>query len=153
MRSLIKTGFAEANYFLGGLPFAASTQRKPANRTAEISSVPSIVKHSRGTAEQDRRNRGALWPKRQDGAKRPNRDPPLLHRADMMQGRSGAADAGGNTVVRTQGEARGPLTKAISDVTKAASSGKPDKVAAEVANAPRSIVKSLSDTAKKVVKT
>ncbi len=55
-------------------------------------------------------------------------------------------------MVRTQGEARGPLTKAISDVTKAARSGKPDKVAAEVANAPRSIVKSLSDTAKKVVK-
>ena len=68
-----------------------------------------------------------------------------------MKDVSGAADDGGNTVVRTQGEARGPLTKAISDVTKAARSGKPDNVAAEVANAPRSIVKSLSDTAKKVV--
>ena len=43
---MINTGFAEANYFLGGLPFAASTQESQLNKTAEVSSVPSIVKHS-----------------------------------------------------------------------------------------------------------
>ena len=46
VNSLINTGFAEANYFLGGLPFAASAQESQVNRTAEVSSVPSIVKHS-----------------------------------------------------------------------------------------------------------
>ena len=46
VNSVINTGFAEANYFLGGLPFAASAQQSQVNKTAEVSTVPSIVKHS-----------------------------------------------------------------------------------------------------------
>ena len=129
VNSLINTGFAEANYFLGGLPFAASTQESQLNRTAEVSTVPSTVKNSLAPAEQGRRTPRPAGRSRQDGAKRPNRDPHRLHRTRTTDTKQvSGADAGGNTVVRTQGEARGPLAKAISDVTKACGPGKPDKV-------------------------
>ena len=153
VNSLINTGFAEANYFLGGLPFAASTQESQLNRTAEVSSVPSTVKHSLAPQNKVDETPGPLA----DVAKtvrnvRTEIRTSFTERDTTDTKQVSGTDAGGNTVVRTRSEARGPLAKAISDVTKGASSGKPDKVATEVANAPRSIVKSLSDTAKKVVK-
>jgi hypothetical protein len=154
VNSLINTGFAEANYFLGGLPFTASTQQSQLNRTAEVSSVPSIVKNTLAPQNKVDESPGPLA----EVAKTVRNVRTEIRSALTERGTGDAkqvddaADAGGNTVVRTQGDARGPLTKAISDVTKAAGSGKSDNVAADVANAPRSIVKSLSDTARKVVK-
>lgn len=154
VNSLINTGFAEANYFLGGLPFTASTQQSQLSRTAEVSSVPSTVKNSLAPQNKVDETPGPLA----EVAKTVRNVRTEIRSALTERGTGDAkqvddaADAGGNTVVRTQGDARGPLTKAISDVTKAARSGKPDNVGAEVANAPRSIVKSLSDTARKVVK-
>ena len=154
VNSLINTGFAEANYFLGG-PFSAQANAEKSTefKTAEVSSVPSLVKSTLGGARAYNETPRPLA----EVAKtvrnvRTEIRSAITERTDDAKDVRGAADDGGNTVVRTQGAARGPLTKAISDVRKAARSAKPDSVVAEVANAPRSIVKSLSDTAKKVVK-
>jgi hypothetical protein len=56
----------------------------------------------------------------------------------------------GNGVVRAQGEVRGAVTTAVSDVTNTLRGGKPSK-ATEDTTAPTSVAKSFGDTAKKAV--
>ena len=92
VNSLINTGFAEANYFLGGLPFAASTQESQLNKTAEVSTVPSIVKNALNgganrwsTAKPLGRAGGRSVDRgSRDGPQRTQRDP-RSHRAHRYQ--------------------------------------------------------------------
>ena len=153
VNSVIQTGINEANYFLGGLPFTASTQQSQLDRTAEVSSVPSIVKNT--LAPQ---NKVSEAPRPLAEAAKTVRNVRTEIQSAFTERRSSDvkqvsdADAAGNDVVRARDKVGGPISKAISDVTKAARPGKSDNVAAEVAKAPTNVVKSIGDTARKVVK-
>lgn len=148
VNSVIQTGINEVNYFLG-IPLAASAQARQLDATAEVGTVPSIVKNSLAQGNSPKNDATPSGPLSE--ITNTVRNVRNEIRSGLKDGRAEAkADDGGNTVVRN--EAGGPVAKAISDVTKAVRSGKPNKVADEVANAPANVVKSLGDTARKVVK-
>ena len=55
-------------------------------------------------------------------------------------------------VVQAQGEVRGAVAKAATDVTNAVRAGRPGKVTEEVAKGPTTVATGLRDTATKAVK-
>jgi hypothetical protein len=160
LNSFIQTGINEVDYFLG-IPLAAGAQAREVDRTAEVSTVPSLVKNSLAPSNS---------PKTEVSRVDASPSGPLSDitktvrsvRNEIRSGFSGrptgtkqvgdAADAGGNTVVSTSGATGGAVAKAISDTAKAARPGKPNKVAEDITNAPATVVKSIGDTARKVVK-
>jgi hypothetical protein len=160
VNSLVNTAINEVNYFLG-VPLVASAQERQLDRTSEVSSVPSIVKNTLtpqtspktavDDADQSRSGPLSEITNTVRNVRNEIRSSFTERRSEAKQV-DDAADAGGNTVVRSSGEANGAVAKAISDVAKAARAGKPNKVAEEVANAPANVVKSIGDTARKVVK-
>jgi hypothetical protein len=58
----------------------------------------------------------------------------------------------GNEIVRTRHDVRGAITNAVDDVTGALGTSKPSGSADRATKASTNVVKSLGDTAKKVVK-
>ncbi|WP_123025367.1 hypothetical protein [Mycolicibacterium stellerae] len=134
LNSLINTGINEINYFAGFplIPTAAA-QTRELDRTTEVSTVPSIVKSQ--PIESNGLRAGLIE-----------------RRTDDATNVGAAAEEAGNGVVRAPGAIRGAVTKAVSDATNTLRPGKPDKSVAGVANASTSVVKSLADTARKVVK-
>jgi len=58
----------------------------------------------------------------------------------------------GNEIVRTRHDVRGAITNAVDDVTGALGTGKPSKSVDGATKTSTNVVKSLGDTAKKVVK-
>ncbi len=131
---------------------AVAAQAGELDRTAEVSTVPSIVKSPvesnvdtpagpLGEVAKTVRNvrdelRAGLIERRTDGSNKI----------------SETAQDAGNGVVRTQGEIRNAVTKAVSDVTNALRPGKPSKAADGATAAPTNVVKSIGDTARNVVK-
>ena len=57
-----------------------------------------------------------------------------------------------NGVVRAQGEVRGAVAKAVTDVADAAARRQAEQGAEEARQTPTTVAKSLGDTARKVVK-
>lgn len=147
VNSVINTAINEVNYFLG-IPLATAAT-SGVNRTAEVSSVPSIVKNS-------------LTPQNSPQGIEQKPAGPLREVAETVRNvgndiRSAVTerrsnDAADNTVVRAGGEAGGPIEKAISDVTNAVRGGKPNSVASDVTKAPTNAAKGIGDTVRKVVK-
>ena len=162
VNSLINTGFAEANYFLGGVPFAASTQESQLNKTAEVSAVPSIVKNALMAARTVGDDETAR-------PRRPTVRQPTV-RETVRNVRNEIREATGRTAIKTtnagddarrrrqrggprsERRSRRPLTKASSDVTSALRRRQAEQVGAEVANEPRRSGRASSDTARNVVK-
>jgi hypothetical protein len=157
LNSLIDTGFAELDYFLGG-PFLATANAEKGTEfnTSEVGSVPSLVKDSLngvrdriGTeADVDGTQAGPLAE-----VTKTVRDVRKEVRASLSERRADKlADAGGNGVVRAQGQVRGPVADAVNDVVNVVRGGKSDSDS-EGAKAPSTTVaKSVRDTVKKVVK-
>lgn len=155
--SIIDTGLAEANYFLG-IPFAsrASAAKGVDTNTAEVGTVPSIVKNSLNglrnpidtKAGVDDNSAGPLSEVRTTVRNVRNEV-----RATFDGRRTEEVTAArGNGVVRAQGEVRDAVTKAANDVANALRPGKPAKAADDVGKAPTTVAKSFGDTARKVVK-
>lgn len=160
--ALVNTGIAEANYFLG-IPLAASasTQRSAELKPSGVSSVPLLVKDTlAGVRHVD------------SGAKAGKTTTPgplnevretVNDVRNVIRGATGGsgpettksgddAENVGNDIVRTRHDVRGAITKAVDDVTGALGTGKPSKSADGATKASTNVVKSLGDTAKKVVK-
>lgn len=151
VNSLIDTGITELDYFFR-VPFAAG-QTTELNRTAEVSSVPPIVKNSLAptNSPQGADEKGPAGPLKEVANTVRNVRNEI--RSAVTERRSNdVADAGDNTVVRARGENEGPIAKAISGVRDAVRDGKPNTVASDAAKAPANAVKSIGDTARKVVK-
>ena len=73
-------------------------------------------------------------------------------RANFNAPRTPDEGAGGNGVVRAQGEVRGPVDKAVTDVVNACVAASPTRTPPKPTTRRRSVAKSLGDTARKVVK-
>jgi hypothetical protein len=162
VNSLINTGIAEVNYFLG-IPFSAqaSTQARELDRTAEVSTVPSIVKNTltgvrnvdSGATAGKTATPGPLNEVRETVRDVRNVIREATGRSAVETTKSGdEAKNVGNEVVRTRHDVRGAITKAVDDVTGALGTGKPTKSADGATKASTNVVKSLGDTAKNVVK-
>lgn len=119
--------------------------------TSEVSSVPSIVKDSLNGL----RNTVDTEADAQDATAGPLAEVTNAVRnvrSDIRDSLGGETrTTGGNGVVRAQGEVRGAVTKAVSDVTDAVRAGTPSKAAESATNASTAVAKSFGDTAKKVV--
>ncbi|HKV22077.1 MAG TPA: hypothetical protein VJR50_23850 [Mycobacterium sp.] len=148
VNALINTGLAEANYFLG-VPLAAAS-RTDSSRTAEVSTVPSLVKTSLADSSTNGVGTAGQAPSgpSNDLTKTVHNVRNEIRSAFTDRRGVDAADVG-NDVVRAQGNATGGTATAASDKTK---SGRPEnKAAADAAKAPTNVVKSLGDAARKVV--
>jgi hypothetical protein len=161
VNSLIATGFAEVDYFLGG-PFLseANTVNSTEFKMSEVSTVPSIVKTPFAPLDslRTRINSGA-------DVDEPEATGPLTEvtktvrnvrneiranfNAATERRTEGTASSG---LVRAQGEVRGGVAKAANDVVNAVRGDKSDGAAEDVAKAPGTVAKSLGDTARNVVK-
>jgi hypothetical protein len=156
VNSLINTGFAEANYFLGSLPFVAGTQASQRNRTAEVSSVPPIVKKSLAPLDPPQTEVDQAPSKPLGDVAETVRNvrndirTAFTDRRDNEPKQVDAATDAGNNVVRTQG-ARGPVGRAVAEAADALRGGKPSKDT-DGSTTANSVAKSLGDTARKVVK-
>jgi hypothetical protein len=162
VNSLINTGIQEVNYFLG-IPFSAqaSTQARGMDRTAEVSTVPSTVKDTltgvrnvnSGTTSGKTTAPGPLTEVRETVRDARNVIREATGRSAIETAKAGDdTKTVGNEVVRTRHDVRGAITKAVDDVTGALGTGKPSKSADGATKASTNVVKSLGDTAKKVVK-
>jgi hypothetical protein len=158
VNSLINTGIAEANYFLG-IPLAAqaSTQKSAEVNASEVGAVPSTIKASlngppaaagpltevtktlRNVRKEIRANLDAVTERdSNEGAE--------------AAGNNAGADAAGNEVVRAPGAVRGAAKKVVADVVNAVGAGKTTKTAEDATKAPTTVAKSIGDTARKVIK-
>ena len=150
LRSFIKNGIAGLDDFLG-LPSLNTANPTAVQEKSEVSTVPSIVKDSL----KGWRNSVDTEVEAQDGPAGPLagvRKTVRNLRSEIRENLNGKTSAtGGNGVVRAQGEVRGPVGKAVTDVVDALRGGKPNKDATE-ATTPTSVAKSLGETARKVVK-
>jgi hypothetical protein len=162
VNALINTGIQEVNYFLG-IPFSAqaSTQPRRLDRTAEVSTVPSIVKDTitgvrnvnSGATSGKTTTPGPLSEMRETVRDVRNviREP-TGHSAVEIAKAGDDTKPVGNEIVRTRHDVRGAITKPVDDVTGARGTGKPSKSADGATKTSTNVVKSLGDTAKKVVK-
>jgi hypothetical protein len=162
VNSLINTGIQEVNYFLG-IPFSAqaSTQARELDRTAEVTTVPTVVKNTltgvrnvdSGAAAGKTTTPGPLTEVRETVRDVRSVIREATGRPDVETTKAGDdAKNVGNDIVRTRHDVRGAITKAVDDVTSSLGTGKPSKSADAATKASTNVVKSLGDTAKKVVK-
>ncbi len=155
--SLIDTGINEINYFAGFplIPTAAA-QARELDRTAEVSTVPSIVKSSpvesrveapAGPLSQVTNTVRNVRTRSAPGSPNVGR----TNRTRSARPRRPVAMATWSRP-RARNATRGAVTKAVSDVTTALRPGKPSKSVDGATNTPTDVVKSFGDTARKVVK-
>ncbi len=117
LRSLIGNGFAGLGDFLG---LGAQTGANPeeSEKTSEVSTVPAVVKESLNGL----RNVVGTEAEVEDGAAGPLADVNKTVRNLRSEIRNNLvkqdSTRGGNEVVRTQGEVRGPVGKAVTDAVE-----------------------------------
>ena len=163
LRSLIRNGIADIADLLG-VPLSppVSPQTGELERTAEINTVPSMVKtlfaqfNSALNSVQGRVAGGADVDEPQGGSlaevTKTVRNLRNEIRANFNPTERRTEGAATNGVVRAQGEVRGAVAKAVNDVADAVRAGKPGKVTEEAAKAPTTVAKGFRDTARQVVK-
>jgi hypothetical protein len=162
VNSVIQTGINEVNYFLG-VPFLSQTsaQARELDRTAEVGTVPSIVKTALdggrnvgdSDTDGDAKAGGPLTEVRETVHNARNVIREATGRSAVETTKAGDdSKTVGNEVVRTQGDVRSAVTKAVNDVTSALGAGKPSKSTDGVTKTSTNVVKSIGDTARNIVK-